>query len=406
VEPVVPVNAIVTSATAAGIDAAKAMLRSPLDWPSPVTGFAHRVFSQTGTTKPDFMAQPLKATTAALLRRTPELAAFGYVIDIAEEATSALWIDAVKHLRGRDIYPADRQSFIFNPVEILGVAVGLAGPSLETDDHREWFANTIIRGLNEGQFRTPLSTMAARTALACTDSKARTVKQNTLDLNSLATPELILAAGINLGFGQGSIIDRDIIEGVLVSRLLVDRFPINDAAEAATILISFQRIIDRIALGSRETTPTERVLSLCRRFPLFVERLQKRQRNRPSFSVSDEYDVQDLLHAILRLHFDDVRPEEYTPSHGGNTSKVDFYLPRERIVIEAKMTRANLGQREVTDQLIIDAARYAQIDGVETLICVVYDPERRCGNPKTVENDVENSGSRLKVRAVICPQGL
>jgi hypothetical protein len=406
VEPVVPVNAIVTSATAAGIEAAKAMLRAPLDWPSPVTGFAYRLFAQTGTTKPDFMAQPLKATTAALLRRTPELAAFGYVIDISEEATSALWIDAVEHLRGRDIYPTDRQSFIFNPVEILGVAVGLAGSSLATDDHREWFANTVIRGLNAGQFRTPLSTMAARTALACTDSKARTVNQSTLDPNSLATPELILAAGIDLGFAQGSIIDRDIIEGALVSRLLVDRFPINDAAEAATILISFQRIIDRIALGSPETTPTERVLSLCRRFPLFVERLQKRQRNRHSFSVSDEYDVQDLLHAILRLHFDDVRPEEYTPSYGGNTSKVDFYLPQERIVIEAKMTRANLGQREVTDQLIIDAARYAQIDGVETLICVVYDPERRCGNPKTVENDVENSGSRLKVRAVICPQGL
>ena len=31
-------------------------------------------------------------------------------------------------------------------------------------------------------------------------------------------------------------------------------------------------------------------------------------------SVTDEYDVQDLFHAILLLHFDDVRAEEVTPS--------------------------------------------------------------------------------------------
>ena len=70
------------------------------------------------------------------------------------------------------------------------------------------------------------------------------------------------------------------------------------------------------------------------------------------------------------------------------------------------MIRANLGQREVTDQLIIDVARYSQMDGVNSLVCLIYDPERRCGNPKAVESDVENSGSRLTVRAVICPQGL
>jgi hypothetical protein len=74
--------------------------------------------------------------------------------------------------------------------------------------------------------------------------------------------------------------------------------------------------------------------------------------------------VQDLLHAILKLHFDDVRPEEVTPSYAGRASRVDFYLPRERIVVEAKMTRANLGQKEVANQLLIDVARYAQMPTV------------------------------------------
>lgn len=139
---------------------------------------------------------------------------------------------------------------------------------------------------------------------------------------------------------------------------------------------------------------------------MHVERLQRRQRGRDAFVINDEYDVQDLLHAILKLHFDDVRPEEYTPSYGGNASRVDFYLPLERIVVEAKMTRATLGQREVTDELIIDAARYAEMEGVDTLICLVYDPDRRCSNPQTIENDLERSRGRLPVRAVVCPRGL
>jgi hypothetical protein len=46
------------------------------------------------------------------------------------------------------------------------------------------------------------------------------------------------------------------------------------------------------------------------------------------------------------------------------------------------------------------------MDGVDAFICLVYDPTRRCANPKALESDVANSGSGLAVRAVICPQGL
>ena len=66
--------------------------------------------------------------------------------------------------------------------------------------------------------------------------------------------------------------------------------------------------------------------------------------------MDDEYDVQDLMHAILRLHFDDVRPEEWTPSYAGKSSRIDFLLPGERTIIEVKMTRHGLGQKEVADE--------------------------------------------------------
>jgi len=303
--------------------------------------------------------------------------------------------------RGRD----DRHQSRF-PVEILGVAAGIALPSVPRE-HQEWLANTILRGMTQGQFRTPLSRLAAHVALATVDDAASGKQQvPSLDVGTLGIADLTLAAAIHLGFMAPVASDAAAVEQALLSRAFTQPIPINDAAEAAALAVLARRATDQIVLGSPETTPEDRIVALCRRFPLFVDRLQVRQRGRAPLAVKDEYDVQDLLHAVLTLHFDDVRPEEFTPSYAGNASRVDFYLPRERIIVEAKMTRNNLSQKEVANELVIDAARYAQMPTVDTLICVVYDPERKCANPRTLENDVEASAGRLKVRAVVCPQGL
>lgn len=222
----------------------------------------------------------------------------------------------------------------------------------------------------------------------------------------LPTHEAVVAACIDFAIGlpAGAVVGD--LEQDLLQRLLAGAVGINDEAEAAGLLILANRISDRISLSSPENA-VEQIVVLCRRFPLFVERLRTRQRQRvPLEKIKDEYDVQDLLHAILKLHFDDVRPEEVTPSYAGSSSRVDFHLPNERIVVEAKMTRSNLGQKEVADELIIDANRYRTVPGVETLICLVYDPEKRCQNPTALERDVEASGVQLRVRAVVCPHGL
>src|SRR5262249_18051616 len=146
VEPVVPMSQLVLSASASLINAASVVLHAPSSWPEPATGLASRIFARAGMPAIPLMSQPLRGTSAALLRRTPEIAAFGYVLDRADADTLALWNEAIEHLRGREIYPADRQSFIFNPIEILGVTAGVLQPSVPTE-HREWLGGTILRGL-------------------------------------------------------------------------------------------------------------------------------------------------------------------------------------------------------------------------------------------------------------------
>jgi hypothetical protein len=154
----------------------------------------------------------------------------------------------------------------------------------------------------------------------------------------------------------------------------------------------------------RGPRPLDTVLYICDRFPLVIRQLAQRHQKRPTLEITDEHDVQDLLHALLRLHFDDIRPEEWTPSYGGGASRMDFLLKQEQIVVEAKMTRSGLGAREVTDQLTIDAARYRSHPDCKTLVCLVYDPGGQVKNPRGVERDLGRlSGNGLEVLCVITP---
>jgi hypothetical protein len=86
--------------------------------------------------------------------------------------------------------------------------------------------------------------------------------------------------------------------------------------------------------------PLNTVKELLKRFHLVARQLTERHKQRPTLEIHDEYDLQDLLHALLRLHFDDIRPEEWAPSYGGGASRMDFLLKKEQVVVEAKMTRS------------------------------------------------------------------
>ena len=103
--------------------------------------------------------------------------------------------------------------------------------------------------------------------------------------------------------------------------------------------------------------PLECIRLLCDRFHSVCRQLRSRHAGRATLDVQDEYDVQDLLHALLSIHFLDIRPEEWTPSYAGRSARMDFLLKQEQVVVETKKTRSGLGSREIGDQLIEDIAR-------------------------------------------------
>lgn len=167
------------------------------------------------------------------------------------------------------------------------------------------------------------------------------------------------------------------------------------------ILDAFNKI-DLVETGKKDADET--LQTIFDHFNQCVIQLKKRHDKRGTLTISDEYDVQDLLHALFKLHFDDVRPEEWCPSYAGGSKRMDFLLKEERIAIEVKMTRDKLKDKEIGEQLIVDIANYKNHPDVDKLYCFVYDPEPYISNPHGLEKDLSNDDGNLVVEVFIRPQ--
>ena len=146
------------------------------------------------------------------------------------------------------------------------------------------------------------------------------------------------------------------------------------------------------------------ITQLLRRFYAVTMELRRRRTGRPPLEMVDEYDVQYLVGALLKLHFDDVRREEWTPSFAGAPNRTDFLLKKEQIVVEIKKTRQGLDDGELGNQLILDREHYATHPDCKTLVCFVYDPEHRLKNPDALEADLSKKKEGLVTEVLIIPR--
>ncbi len=156
--------------------------------------------------------------------------------------------------------------------------------------------------------------------------------------------------------------------------------------------------------SSEEYEAISKILRICERFPRIALELESRYNDRDTIEMDDEYDVQDLLHAILWLDFDDVREEEYSPSHGGSNSRIDFLLKDEKIGIEVKYANENNKEKDLKNQLAEDKEHYKAHSDCENLVCFIYDPEFVIENPSGFEKDLSSQTGDLPTEVIISPK--
>lgn len=110
--------------------------------------------------------------------------------------------------------------------------------------------------------------------------------------------------------------------------------------------------------SARPESVEELLAILVRGLPRAMHPLIHRRKGAQTLSFSSEYDVQDLLHSMLRPWVLDIRPEEFTPSYAGNSARMDFLLPAHKLVIELKFVRDRYHGKKLGDELIIDFEHY------------------------------------------------
>lgn len=161
---------------------------------------------------------------------------------------------------------------------------------------------------------------------------------------------------------------------------------------------------DSHASNPLEFDPFTIIHSIASKFHRVARQLRDRHNSRQTLDVNDEYDVQDLFHALLHLFFDDIRKEEWTPSYAGGSSRMDFLLKQEKTIIEIKITRETHKDRKIGEELIVDIEKYKTHPDCKHLYCFIYDPEGRIGNPTGLESDLSGERDDLGVKVVVEPK--
>ena len=179
---------------------------------------------------------------------------------------------------------------------------------------------------------------------------------------------------------------------------VISKLPPKEVESIESVEVQLITLIDllendyiQLSNGETKNKSQQELNLLFERFFKVARQLRNRHDNRDTISISDEYDVQDLLHALLLIFFDDVRPEEWTPTYAGGALRMDFLLKEIDTVIEVKKTRPSMSSKDLGEQLIIDIEKYQTHPNCKQLCCFVYDPEGILGNPIGIKNDLESA---------------
>lgn len=121
------------------------------------------------------------------------------------------------------------------------------------------------------------------------------------------------------------------------------------------------------------------VLKILRRFEVAARALRSRPREdkkKFGYVIADEYDVQDLLYALLKPLVEDLEREAPVPKTAGVSGRVDLCSTRLGLVLEVKFAKAGGGNatklvKECNERVVT----YAAGPGLEHLVFFVYDPD-------------------------------
>lgn len=162
--------------------------------------------------------------------------------------------------------------------------------------------------------------------------------------------------------------------------------------------------LSRTVESAPDQDPLTLIRKVCHRFHSVARQLRLRRDYRPTLEIDDDYDLQDLLCALLKVEFDEVATEEWIPPYTEGASRTTLLINRDQIAVVAKKTRPGLTTKELADQVAADSSYYRAQGRCSTLFCFMYDPEGRIGSPKRLETTLTSVSEHCRVEVLVAPK--
>lgn len=130
-------------------------------------------------------------------------------------------------------------------------------------------------------------------------------------------------------------------------------------------------------LGARAPEPDlGLVIQLCERLPRVAQILATRDRGKAPFVVADEYDVQDLLHGVLRAYLKYTVHEEPLAKIGAAKSgRADVAIEDLGTIIEVKYIRGPRDQQRLVEEYAQDILLYTKWPHLSHFIYLCYNAD-------------------------------
>ncbi len=146
------------------------------------------------------------------------------------------------------------------------------------------------------------------------------------------------------------------------------------------------------------------LLHLCTRLPDAARALATRRKGKAPFVIVDEYDAQDLLHALVRGYFKySITEEPMGRVAGGQSSRADLALEDLGVLIEVKFVRGPNDQNRIVDEFAHDILLYSKWAPLKTFIYLVVNA-RDLRDPEALEKlsgTHEVAGKRYETHVVL-----
>jgi hypothetical protein len=170
-------------------------------------------------------------------------------------------------------------------------------------------------------------------------------------------------------------------------------------------IIGILKESENIPKSENQKNKLKPLLDLLKRFHKVAQELREGRQNQETIFLKNEYDVQYLLNALLRIYFDDIRKEDSSPSNAGSNSRLDFVLKKEKIIIEVKMSSERLRDKELGEELLIDIGRYKGYPDCKDFVIFIYDKGDHIRNKRGFIDDLQKqSTNEFTVTVIINPE--